>query len=159
MAEPKTKRLVEKIKALKQEMARLNKLEFRMLAAADEQLSLTDPDARSMTTSGRGTGMVGHHLIVTHEVTNLGHDRPSYRTCRGKPKRPSALTSLKWWPIAGENLETCQYGDEPAYAGLLYETCDEYPGHQAVNPGNTGIGSVFAAYNLCPKCLTGVLST
>ena len=51
----------------------------------DEQLSLTDPDARSMATSGRGTGMVGynvqtsvdtkHHLIVAHEVTNDGHDR------------------------------------------------------------------------------------
>src|SRR5512141_1452920 len=50
-----------------------------------EELSLTDQDARSMATSGRGTGMVGynvqlsvdtkHHLIVAHEVTNLGHDR------------------------------------------------------------------------------------
>ena len=48
-------------------------------------MSLTDPDARSMATSGRGTGVVGynvqtavdaeHHLIVAHEVTNLGHDR------------------------------------------------------------------------------------
>jgi transposase len=85
IAEPKTKRLEDKIKALKKEMARLKKLEVRMLAAPDEQISLTDPDARSMATSGRGTGMVGynvqtavdakHHLIVTHEVTNLGHDR------------------------------------------------------------------------------------
>jgi len=85
IAEPKAKRLEEKIKVLKQEMARLKKLEVRMLAAPDEQVSLTDPDARSMATSGRGTGMVGynvqtavdtqHHLIVTHEVTNLGHDR------------------------------------------------------------------------------------
>ena len=85
IAEPKTWRLEEKIKTLKEEMARLKKLEVRMLAAPDEQISLTDPDARSMATSGRGTGMVGynvqtavdtkHHLIVTHEVTNLGHDR------------------------------------------------------------------------------------
>ena len=85
IAEPKTKRLEDKIKALKQEMARLKKLEVRMLEAPDEQISLTDPDARSMATSGRGTGMVGynvqtavdtqHHLIVTHEVTNAGHDR------------------------------------------------------------------------------------
>ena len=85
IAEPKTKRLEDKIKALKQEMARLKKLEVRMLATPDEQISLTDPDARSMATSGRGTGMVGynvqtavdtrHHLIVAHEVTNLGHDR------------------------------------------------------------------------------------
>ena len=66
-------------------MARLKKLEVRLLEAPDQQISLTDPDARSMATSGRGTGMVGynvqaavdakHHLIVTHEVTNVGHDR------------------------------------------------------------------------------------
>src|SRR5262249_43186457 len=46
---------------------------------------LTDPDSRSMATSGRGSGVVGynvqvavdteHHLIVTHEVTNSGSDR------------------------------------------------------------------------------------
>jgi hypothetical protein len=56
-----------------------------MLQAPDGQVSLTDPDARSMATSGRGTGMVGynvqtavdtkHHMIVAHEVTNVGHDR------------------------------------------------------------------------------------
>ena len=56
-----------------------------MLATPDQQISLTDPDARSMATSGRGSGMVGynvqtavdtkHHLIVAHEVTNQGHDR------------------------------------------------------------------------------------
>ena len=66
-------------------MARLKKLEVRMLEAPDNQVSLTDPDARSMATSGRGTGMVGYnvqtavdtknHLIVAHEVTNVGHDR------------------------------------------------------------------------------------
>ncbi len=85
VAEPKTKRLEDKIGRLKKEMARLKKLEVRMLEAPDNQVSLTDPDARSMATSGRGTGMVGynvqtavdttHHLIVAHEVTNVGHDR------------------------------------------------------------------------------------
>lgn len=84
-AQQKTERLEEKIKTLKEEMDRLKKLQVRMLEAPDEQISLTDPDARSMATSGRGTGMVGynvqmavdakHHLIVAHEVTNQGHDR------------------------------------------------------------------------------------
>ena len=56
-----------------------------MLASPDQQISLTDPDSRSMATSGRGSGVVGynvqvavdteHHLIVTHEVTNIGSDR------------------------------------------------------------------------------------
>jgi transposase len=85
VAKEKTQRLEDKIKALKKEMARLKKLEVRMLQAPEQQISLTDPDARSMATSGRGTGMVGynvqtavdakHHLIVAHEVTNVGHDR------------------------------------------------------------------------------------
>ena len=66
-------------------MRRLEVLKAQMLASPDQQISLTDPDARSMATSGRGSGVVGynvqvavdteHHLIVTHEVTNAGSDR------------------------------------------------------------------------------------
>jgi transposase len=85
-AEPagdKTQRLEDKIAAMRKEMARLKKLEARMLESPDKQISLTDPDARSMKT--RGTGIVGynvqtavdteHHMIVAHEVTNTGSDR------------------------------------------------------------------------------------
>ena len=78
-----TRPLKDKIAALTEEMDRLKKLEVRMLEAPDQQLSLTDPDARSM--KSRGGGIVGynvqtavdtdHHLIVTHEVTNVGSDR------------------------------------------------------------------------------------
>jgi transposase len=81
----KTTRLKEKLAKLGEEMRRLEGLEARMLAAPDQQISLTDPDSRSMATSGRGSGVVGynvqvavdteHHLIVTHEVTNVGSDR------------------------------------------------------------------------------------
>ena len=81
----KTIRLKEKIAKLKEEMRRLHGLKARMLAAPDQQISLTDPDSRSMATSGRGSGVVGynvqvavdteHHLIITHEVTNVGSDR------------------------------------------------------------------------------------
>ncbi len=81
----KTVRLHEKIARLRQEMQRLKGLEARMRERPDQQISLTDPDARSMATSGRGSGVVGynvqaavdtkHHLIVAHEVTNVGTDR------------------------------------------------------------------------------------
>ncbi|HKG78201.1 MAG TPA: transposase, partial [Pyrinomonadaceae bacterium] len=70
---------------LASEMERLKAIERAMLASPDQQISLTDPDSRSMATSGRGSGVVGynvqvavdteHHLIVTHEVTNTGSDR------------------------------------------------------------------------------------
>jgi hypothetical protein len=81
----KTAHLKEKLAKLEEEMAKLAAYEKQMLAACDQQISLTDPDSRSMATSGRGSGVVGynvqvavdteHHLIVTHEVTNTGSDR------------------------------------------------------------------------------------
>ncbi len=79
----KVERLEDKIAALKQEMRRLKKLEARLLEAPGQQISLTDPDARAM--NARGSGVVGynvqtavdtqHHLIVAHEVSNVGSDR------------------------------------------------------------------------------------
>jgi hypothetical protein len=81
----KTAHLREKLIKLESEMQRLATMEKLMLASPDQQISLTDPDSRSMATSGRGSGVVGynvqvavdtkHHLIVTHEVTNDGSDR------------------------------------------------------------------------------------
>lgn len=84
-AETRTQYLHEKLTKLKQRMEYLRDIEKRLKEHPDQQLSLTDPDARSMATSGRGTGIVGynvqaavdtkHHLIVAHEVIQEGHDR------------------------------------------------------------------------------------
>ncbi len=81
----KITRLTEKIAKLKEEMKRLGAIDAQMQAAPDRQISLTDPDSRSMATSGRGSGVVGynvqaavdteHHLIIAHEVINVGNDR------------------------------------------------------------------------------------
>jgi CheY-like chemotaxis protein len=84
-AQTKTTKLREKIILLDQRMQHLKTIETLVQAAPDKQISLTDPDARSMATSGKGTGIVGynvqtavdarHHLIVAHDVTNVGNDR------------------------------------------------------------------------------------
>ncbi|CAO4132558.1 IS1182 family transposase ISMpo6 [Methylorubrum extorquens] len=85
IAEARTTRLKEKIAGLREQMQVLQARGRQVEAAPDSQVSLTDPDARSMAASGKGTGLVGynvqaavdaeHHLIVAHDVTNAGHDR------------------------------------------------------------------------------------
>jgi transposase len=92
-----------KIEKLKEEMQRLKKLESRMLKAPDKQLSLTDPDARSM--NYRGSGMVGynvqsvvdskHHLIIAHEVSNTGSDRQQLSPMAKEAKAVLGLKTLK----------------------------------------------------------------
>src|ERR1700681_4308648 len=100
----KTNRLKEKIEKLKEQMRRLQVLKVTMLATPDQQISLTDPDARSMATSGRGSGVVGynvqvavetkHHLIVTHEVTNVGTDRSQLSSVARQAKASLAVENL-----------------------------------------------------------------
>ena len=117
----KTTRLKEKLAKLKEEMERLKGLEARMLAAPDQQISLTDPDSRSMATSGRGSGVVGYnvqvavdtenHLIVTHEVTNVGSDRA--QLARVAQETKATLQTEKLEAVAdrgyfsGEEILTC----------------------------------------------------
>ncbi|MBN0523481.1 IS1182-like element ISPa7 family transposase, partial [Pseudomonas aeruginosa] len=83
VAQVKAERLHDKIATLKTKLRELKEVEVQLNETPDKQISLTDPDARSMKT--RGSGIVGynvqaavdakHHLIVTHEVTNDGVDR------------------------------------------------------------------------------------
>lgn len=85
VAEMRTTRLNERIAALRQQMRSLQAMATQVATEPDRQVSLTDPDARAMATHGKGTGLVGYnvqtavdagsHIVVAHEVTNLGHDR------------------------------------------------------------------------------------
>ena len=103
-AEAKAGRLKDKIAKLKQQMQDLRAMEQRLPEAPDGQVSLTDPDARSMATSGRGTGMVGynvqtavdnkHHLIVAHEVTNVGNDREQLATMAEQARAATGIEEL-----------------------------------------------------------------
>jgi transposase len=118
----KTARLQDKIAKLKDEVRRLAELEARMMAAPDQQISLTDPDARSMATSGRGSGVVGynvqvaveteHHLIIAHEVTNVGSDRSQLANMASEAK--AVLQTEKLEAVAdrgyysGEEILACE---------------------------------------------------
>ena len=127
--EDKSQRLEDKIKALKKEMARLKKLEVRMLQAPDQQISLTDPDARSMATSGRGTGMVGynvhtsvdakHHIIVDHEVTNVGNDRNQLFKMAKQTKDTLGVDELEVAAdrgyYKGEQIRACEQANVKTY--------------------------------------------
>jgi transposase len=97
LPEARVEHLQDKVAAVKAQMRQLKQIGKQMAGAPDGQISLTDPDARSMATTGRGTGIVGynvqtavdtkHHMIVAHEVTNLGYDRtllsPMAKQARG----------------------------------------------------------------------------
>jgi len=96
----KVERLKEKLARVRQEVRRLEGIDRRLKDTPDGQISLTDPDARSMATYGKGTGLVGYnvqtavdietHLIVAHEVTNIGNDRAQLA-----PMARAAKTALK----------------------------------------------------------------
>ena len=110
-------------------MRQLRRIEQQLQAAPDQQVSLTDPDARSMATSGRGTGIVGynvqaavdtkHHMIVAHEVTNVGHDRAQL----------TAMSKLARDAIGEEQLTVL--ADRGYFDGEEIRKCGEDENHAA----------------------------
>jgi len=123
--ELKKTHLQEKLEKLKSEMAKLEAIEKEVLASPDKQISLTDPDSRSMATSGRGSGVVGynvqvaveteHHLIVHHEVTNVGSDRSQLASTATAAKEVLGVETLE--AVAdrgyfnGEEIKACDDAD------------------------------------------------
>jgi len=104
IAEAKSGRLREKIAGLRRQMQALKVMEQTVHDAPDQQVSLTDPDARSMATSGKGTATVGynvqiavdaeHHLIVAHEVINQGYDRHQLAPMALKAQQATGCTQI-----------------------------------------------------------------
>jgi transposase len=119
--------LEDKISQLREETARLKKHEVRMLDTPDKQLSLTDPDARSM--KSRGTGMVGynvqsavdsqHHLIIAHEVTNVGSDRsqlsPMAKQAKTVLQRETLDVVADRGYYNGDEIRACEQAGIDAY--------------------------------------------
>ena len=122
VAEREAGRVKDKIAALRAQMRALQAIEPLVLAAPDQQISLTDPDARSMATSGRGSGVVGynvqtavdakHHLIVAHEVTNVGNDRAQLANMAGQAKAAMGVETLEALAdrgyFSGEEVRACE---------------------------------------------------
>lgn len=121
----KTAHLKEKLTKLKSEMHKLEAYEEAMLASPDQQISLTDPDSRSMATSGRGSGVVGynvqvavdteHHLIIAHEVTNSGSDRAQLANIGKQAKAVLGVDKLEAVAdrgyYTGEEIKACADAD------------------------------------------------
>jgi transposase len=111
-----------KITKIREQMRELERIGEQLKDAPDEQISQTDPDARSMATSGRGTGVVGYnvqtavdtksHMVVAHDVLNVGHDRGTLadmareaRDAMGK-KQLTVLADRGYFN--GEQIQACE---------------------------------------------------
>jgi Transposase DDE domain len=122
VTEARVEHIKQKVETVKRQMRELKQIGKRMAQAPDGQVSLTDPDARSMATSGRGTGMVGynvqtavdtkHHMIVAHEVTNVGHDRDqlspmAQKTCDAIDEKDLTVFADRGY-YKGEQILDCE---------------------------------------------------
>jgi len=120
---PRSAHLKDKLSALRKQMRRMDEMKERLKAEPDEQLSLSDPDARSMMSQAKGTGLVGynvqtvvdarHHLIVEHEVTNVGSDRAQL----------SKMALAAREAMGKKKLQA--YADRGYFNGLEIKACDE----------------------------------
>ena len=119
----KAQHLKAKLKTMREQMRRMQQIEQALKIEPAGQISLTDKDARSMATSGRGSGIVGynvqvavdtkHHLIVAHEVTNEGHDRNQLA--------PMAIAARQ----AMGKAKLQAVADRGYYSGTQIKTCDD----------------------------------
>jgi len=120
--EARSAKLKDKIETLRAQMQMLKAMETQVAASPDGQVSLTDPDARAMASSGRGSGIVGynlqsavdaeHHLIVAHDVVMTPTDRNQLTSISGKAKAAMGVEHLEVLAdrgyFSGEEIRACE---------------------------------------------------
>jgi transposase len=120
--EARSSKLKDKITTLRAQMQMLKAMEIQVAASPDGQVSLTDPDARAMASSGRGSGIVGynlqsavdaeHHLIVAHDVVMTPTDRQQLSSISGMAKDAMGVERLDVLAdrgyFSGEEIRTCE---------------------------------------------------
>jgi len=101
----KTQHIHKQIDSLKRQMAEVQAIEKTIDIHPDKQVSLTDPDARAMSTNARSSGSVGynvqtavdtkHYLIVAHDTSMTMGDRRMLTKMSLKAKEATGLDELK----------------------------------------------------------------
>lgn len=134
VAEAKADRLREKVAAMKTKLKALQTLEAQVIASPEQQISLTDPDARAMATSLRASGMVGynvqaavdteHHLIVAHHVTTDVNDRALLSPMARRAKAAMGAETLEVFAdrgyFNGEQVKACVEDGNTPYVPKPY---------------------------------------
>jgi hypothetical protein len=128
--EAKTERLREKIDRLREQMRDLDHAAKLLNELPEKQISLTDPDSCSMLSQAKGTGVVGynvqiavdtrHHLILSHEVTNVGNDRtqlsPMAKAARDAMGRKTLRILANRGDFSAPEIKAC---DDAGIAALV----------------------------------------
>jgi transposase len=145
LPEARVDHLKTRLKEAKALLSRLDTIEDQIKEGPDSQISMTDPDARSMATSGKGTAIVGYnvqsavddknHLIVAHEVTNHGHDRDQLTNMSVKAKQATDIENPK------------VYADRGYYSSKEILDCEEHDVVPMVPKTNTSTSKAAGRFS------------
>jgi hypothetical protein len=111
----------------------LSALEAKLVASGEKQISLTDPDARAMTSQSHSAYTVGYnmqsgvdtknHLIVAHEVTNVGIDKGQLSSMAAMARDALKSDGVEVLADKGyyksEEIATCEYAGIVVYVPKL----------------------------------------
>jgi len=113
--------------------------------APDQQVSLTDPDARSMATSGRGTGVVGYNVQIAvnaeHHLIDWIHE--ARETAAGVIINPAAFTHSSIAIM--DALSACEFPILEVHISNVHRR-EAFRHHSYVSLTATGVMAGFGAH-------------